>query len=150
MIVQKSPPMTLPGNAVLQPVAMSVLTRMAGSDTGSAAVAGAAQHAFDDLGKVLITLIGQVGFDALITRALHLVQREYPAILIEGDHAGPPATHVRHWLEKQESAMDPAAAVLSTVGGLLETFIGEPLTMRLLRKAWPDGFPEAPSQEKLR
>jgi hypothetical protein len=37
--------------------------------------------------------------------------------------------------------------VFATLTGLLVTFIGEPLTARLLRKAWPDAFADANTEE---
>ena len=36
---------------------------------------------------------------------------------------------------------------LATLGGLLETLIGEALTMRVLRAAWPSAFPDGTQQE---
>jgi hypothetical protein len=44
--------------------------------------------------------------------------------------------------------MDAAAAMLATFAWLLTTFIGEPLTTRFLREAWPDGFSDARAKEK--
>ncbi len=135
--------MTLPGNADLRQVALRVLTRQAGS-ADAPAVAAAAGRAYDDLAGVLVPLIGQVGVDALTARALHLAQREYPSGRAgDTEQAVAPLTQVSDWLERQQDpalATDAAAAMLSTLGGLLVTFIGEPLTMRLVQKAWPAGF----------
>lgn len=142
--------MTSSENAVLRPVAMSVLTRRAGSGAEVAVVAATAGAAYDDLAGVLVPLIGQVGFDAVTKRALYLAQREYPAAP-EGDTGQADGfIQVSFWLKQQDAgvAMDAAATMLSTLGGLLVTFIGEPLTMRLLRKGWPDGFPDVKSEEK--
>jgi hypothetical protein len=52
---------------------------------------------------------------------------------------------VQRLLEHQELpvATDAAVAVLTTFGELLTSFIGESLTTRLLREAWPDDFPGA-------
>jgi hypothetical protein len=46
------------------------------------------------------------------------------------------------FLAHQQAAMasDAAVALLTTVGELLALFIGESLTVRLLREAWPDDF----------
>jgi len=142
--------MTLPENADLRPVAMSVLTRRAGSSADAAVVAAAARRAYDDLAGVVVPLIGQVGVDALTARASHLAQRQYSWGQTEEKQGAGPFGHVGLWLERQDSAVatEAAAEVLSTLGGLLVTFIGQPLTMRLLRKAWPDGFPDVSSQEK--
>lgn len=143
--------MTSPENAVLRPVAMSVLTRRAGPGADVATVAATASAAYDDLAGVLVPLIGQLGLDAITTRALHLAQREYPPVPAGGTDQDGAFTQVSLWLKQQDAGMatDAAAAMLSTLGGLLITFIGEPLTMRLLRKGWPDGFPDVKTEEKL-
>jgi hypothetical protein len=141
--------MTSPGSAALRQVAQSVLTRRA-SGANPAAIAAAARRAYDDLAGVLVPLIGQVGVDALTARTLHLVQEEYPwAQRGDPEQGGGPLTQVRLWLERQDPslAVDAAAAMLATFAGLLATFIGEPMTRRLLRKAWPDGFSDTRSEE---
>jgi hypothetical protein len=53
-------------------------------------------------------------------------------------------------LERQDPAVatEAAATVFATFTGLLVTFIGEPLTARLLRKAWPDALSDAIAEEK--
>ena len=142
--------MTSPGNEVLWPVALRVLKRRSAPDADVATVAATAHVAYDDLARVLVPLIGQVGFDAVTSRALHLAQHEYPAV-----NAGTPDqteafAAVSAWLMQQDAgvAMDAAATILSMVAQLLVTFIGEPLTMRLLGKGWPDGFPDVKSEEK--
>jgi hypothetical protein len=45
-------------------------------------------------------------------------------------------------LKRQEpaTATDAATAVFEAILGLLATFIGEPLTARLVQQAWPDAF----------
>jgi hypothetical protein len=124
--------MSLLGSAVLRPVAMSVL-------------------AYDDLALVLITLIGSAGVEALTTRASHLALGHYPE-WAESDkrESDQPFGRVSSWLQVQDSARatEAATAMLSTLGALLVTFIGEPLTMRLLRKAWPEAFAEAGFEER--
>jgi hypothetical protein len=143
--------MTALEGAALRQVVLKVLTHQAGADTDAAAVAAAARRAYDDLARVLTPLIGQVGIDALSARAVHLAQREYPwlATTREPEHAGGPFTPVNVSLERQDPALatEAAAAVLAILTGLLATFIGEPLTTRLMRQAWPDGFSDASADE---
>ena len=95
-------------------------------------------------------MIGQAGFEAVTTRALHLAQREYPSELAADTEQGDAFSRVSSWLKQQDAPLAAAAAatMFSTLGGLLVTFIGETLTMRLLRKAWPDGFSDSSSEEK--
>ena len=40
-----------------------------------------------------------------------------------------------------------AVAVITTLAGLLTTFVGESLTTRLVRQAWPAGFGDAGTEE---
>ncbi len=134
--------MTPPENSKLQKVVVSVITRRAGSDADASAVAAAARRAYDDLAVALAPLIGKAGVDALLARALHLAQREYPS-----DHAGEeqdaePHGQISLWLELQDPPMatNAAAAMFATFAALLATLIGEPLTTRYLRKAWPESF----------
>ncbi len=141
--------MTSPETTVLRKVAMSVLTRRGGSGADAAAVAATAARAYDDLATVLVPLIGQVGVDALTGRAFHMVQREYPWGEAQKEQSAGPFGQVSLWLERQDPALatDAAAAMLATFAGLLAAFIGEPLTTRFLRKAWPDAFSDTRSEE---
>ena len=130
----------------------TTLAQRAGSAAGAAALAAAAQHAYDDLAQVAAPLIGQVGVDSLTGRALHLAQREYPWLVDtrEPEQAEGVFAQVIACLERQDPAVatEAAGAVLTTLTGLLVTFIGEPLTTRLLRKAWPEAFSDPATQEQ--
>ena len=143
--------MTTPGNAALRQLALKVLAQHAGSGADAAALAAAARRAYDDLAHVSTPLIGQVGVDALTDRALHLAQREYSWLVDARDpaEADAPFARVIVSLEGQHPAIatEGAAAVFATFAGLLVTFIGEPLTTGLLRKAWPKAFSEAHTEE---
>ena len=106
----------------------------------------AAARFYDDLADVLVPLISQSGFDALIGRALQLTQREYAASAdsaAESETAG--SDRVREWLEllEEREALEAAAAFFSELAALLSTLIGESLTTRYLVKAWPDDFNDA-------
>jgi hypothetical protein len=139
------------GNAELRQLALKAVAHRAGSAAGAGALAAAAQRAYDDLAQVSAPLIGQVGVDALTGRTLYLAQRKYPWLVHtrEPEQWKGPWAQIIFCLERQDSAVatDAAGAVLATLTGLLVTFIGEPLTMRLLRKAWPDAFSNASAKE---
>ena len=139
--------MTDLGHAARRQLALKVLAQHAGPATGAEALAAAAQRAYDDLARVSAPLIGQVGVDALTGRALHLVRVEYPWLVAtrEPEQAEGPFAQVIVRLGRQDPAVatEAAGAVLATLTGLFVTFIGEPLTARLLRKAWPDAFSDA-------
>ena len=135
----------------LRPALRRVLTQDAGKSADAQAVAAAAFRAYERLAQELAPLIGAAGINAVCARSVHLTQREFswlaPARSAEARDA--PFTHVRVSLERQDPAVatDGAIAVLATVGELLASFIGDSLTTRLLREAWPDGFSHDPTQE---
>jgi hypothetical protein len=145
--------MTVPELAALRPLALKVLKHRApaDSDTNAVAVALAARRAYDELARILAPLIGEAGMDALAARAVHLVQRQYPwlAKTRDPEPGEGPFTHASFSLEPQAPgiAAEAAAAVLATFTGLLATLIGEPLTARVTRQAWPDGFSDAGTEE---
>ena len=139
------------GNAALQQLALRVLAQHAGSAPGTEALVAAVRRAYDDLARVSAPLIGQVGVDALTGRTLYLAQRKYPWLIHtrEPDQWKGPFAQIVFCLERQDPAVatEAAGAVFATLTGLLVTFIGEPLTARLLRKAWPDAFADASTEE---
>jgi hypothetical protein len=139
-------------NRALRQLALKALAQRAGSAADVGALAAAAQRAYDDLARVSAPLIGHVGVDALTGRALYLTQRTYPWLVHtrEPDQWKGPFDQIVFCLKKQDPAIaaEAAGAVLTTFTGLLVTFIGEPLTTRLLRKAWPDAFADASIEER--
>ena len=143
--------MTALGDAALRRLALKTLAHHAGPAAGAEDLAAAARRAYDDLARASAPLIGQVGVDALTGRALYLAQREYPWLVHtrEPDQLEGPFAQVVFSLERQDPAVaaEAAGAVLTTFTGLLVTFIGEPLTARLLRKAWPAAFSDASTEE---
>jgi hypothetical protein len=139
------------GNPALRELALKALAERAGSAADAGALAAAAQRAYDDLAQVSAPLIGQVGVDALTGRTLYLAQRKYPWLIHtrEPDEWKGPFAQIVFCLERQDPAVatEAAGAVLTTLTGLLVTFIGEPLTAGLLRQAWPDAFSDAGTEE---
>jgi hypothetical protein len=143
--------MTAPDTVALRHLTARMLMHQAGPDADSAALAAAARRAYDQLAGILAPLIGQVGIDALAARAVHLAQRDYPwlAKTRDPEQAEGPLARVSFSLEQQDPALaaEAAATVLAKFTGLLATLIGEPLTMRLLREAWSDGFSDVGTEE---
>ena len=143
--------MPMPGSADLRQAIQRVLTRQAGTDADAKALAAAALRVYDTLASQLVLLIGDGGVRALTARSLHLVQGDFPwlAEAQETDPSEGPFAQFGLCLERQEPAVatEAAAAALATLGGLLETLIGDALTMRVLRAAWPSAFPDATRQE---
>ena len=93
----------------------------------------------DKLRPQLATLMGNIGFHALLLRTLALANPEFPWLR---------AVHVKaegslEGLEELGSQVDPdeifegCAVLLAQMLGLLVAFIGEELTLRLVREVWP-------------
>ena len=127
------------------------LTREAGTDADPKALAAATLRVYDTLAAQLAQLIGDGGVRALAARSLHLVRRDF-AWLVEAegtDLSKSPFAPLGFSLARQEPtvATEAAAEALATLGGLLETLIGEALTMGVVRAAWPKAFPDETRQE---
>ena len=100
------------------------------------AVAGGSVRVCEKLRVPLSKLVGVVGFRSLMSRALAIARAEVPSLdavrmrpdgSLEGfEGLGP---------DRDAGA---GVVVVAQVLALLVTFIGEPLTLRLVRDAWPD------------
>jgi hypothetical protein len=138
------------GSANLRKAVQRQLTLEAGGDVDSRALASAALRAYNTLAVQLAILIGDGGVAALTTRSLHLLQQDFPWLeaQTEAPSAGPFARFSAR-LQSQPPAIarEAAAAAMATIGGLLEALIGDALTMRVLRAAWPGAFDDDTQQE---
>jgi hypothetical protein len=86
----------------------------------------------DKLRRPLTTLAGAAGFRSLLTRALTLAKRETPLlgaweVNSDGSLQG-----------LNGEAAQSGAVLIAQLIGLMITFIGESLTLRLLHDVWPD------------
>ena len=139
------------GSADLRRAIQRALTLEGGSDADAKALAAAALRLYETLAGQLALLIGEAGVRALTARSLHLVQRDFTWLAEARDPAPSerPFAQVGLRLEQQEPALarEAAAAALATLGGLLATLIGDALTMRVLRAAWPSAFPDETQHE---
>jgi hypothetical protein len=88
----------------------------------------------------LTRFAGSDGFTSLLRRALTLARADDPLVetvevkpdgSLEGLEALP--------VDETNGGPEAAVAITAHLLGLLVTFIGEPLTLRLVRDAWPDG-----------
>jgi hypothetical protein len=143
--------MTTLGDAALRQLALNILAH-GGAASDTVALAAAARRAYDDLAHVSTPLIGQVGIDALTARAVHIARREYSWLFDSREQEPTDELFARVIvsLERQQPAVaaQGAAAVFATFAGLLVSFIGEPLTAGLLRKAWPTAFSSSHTEGK--
>jgi hypothetical protein len=93
----------------------------------------------DKLRPQLTTLMGNIGFRALLSRTLALANADFPWLR---------AVHVKaegslEGFDELGAQVDPdeisegCAVLLAQMLGLLVAFIGEDLTLRLVREVWP-------------
>jgi hypothetical protein len=121
-------------------LALHLLAMETGADPGSEAVAGAAERVLQKLRGQLVRLIGPTGFQALLGRALTLVLASRPdlnglTVTEDGEIAGLGRLAASH---AEPVARDMAAMVVGAFVELLAVFIGEDLTLRQIRRIWPD------------
>jgi hypothetical protein len=105
----------------------------------SAAKTPAAFLASAKLRPSLATLMGNAGFHALLSRALALASAEVPWLRAvhakaDGSFEG---LHELGGQRTPDEIVDAGIVVLAQLLGLLVAFIGEDLTLRLVREVWP-------------
>lgn len=100
----------------------------------------------------LAPVVGDAGMDALFARSVRKTKPDFPS-LSELETGGPPQkvlAQLYEHLQKQKVAELEKIIVALMVAfiRLLSTFIGEGLTWKLVRQAWPECLPnEFPSGE---
>ena len=125
--------------------------REVGTKNDARAVAAAACRLCERFVRHVTPLIGDGGVAAICARSLHLTQRRFPSVA-PGRSSGEGSALFALWqaaLERQQPrvAKKAGVAVLTTIGDLLDSLIGESLTTHLLREVWPDHFAGGHSEE---
>ena len=113
-------------------LALEAISESASSD----ARAHEAVRVCDKLRVSLTRFAGTDGFASLLRRALALARAEVPSL----DRVKIRPDFSIEGLEElaRNDGTEAAAALTAHLLGLLVTFIGQPLTLRLVREAWPD------------
>jgi len=128
--------------------AKQLLANEGASGRSSTECAAAAWRVYEKLNARLAPLLGPAGFDALFVRSAKLAQTEFVSLV---EVAGPEGMKK---LGACLQELDPADAtvVAATLFGtfldLMTTFIGERLTVLVLRSAWPTIEDTAPRGTK--
>ena len=116
----------------MRDLAGRLLALEAASPTATDAPAHEAVQVCAKLQISLTRFAGPDGFTALLRRALALARTDVPlmqSVKLTADDR----------LEGlDQGGTEAAIAIIAQLLGLLATFIGEPLTIRLVREAWPD------------
>ena len=100
----------------------------------------AAIHIYEQLRAHLSAFLGPQGFDALWSRALHLVRRTFAwDATATAHHRQPVHHHLDILLQKRTpaEANDILLALFTQLLVLLFTFVGAELGFRLLQQHWP-------------
>ena len=93
----------------------------------------------DKLRLSLTRFAGADGFAALLTRSLALARAEVPSLnrLTVKPDCSMDALEA-FAADEADGGIEAAGSLTAHLLGLLVTFIGEPLTLRLVRESWPD------------
>ena len=126
--------------SVVLPAIRNLARRLIALEAARTEPMGEAARVCDRLRVPLSKLAGVAGFRSLLTRALAMAKVEIPSL--NGVHARPDGS-LGGFEAGFEGGAEAEVAVVAHLLGLLVTFIGEPLTLGLVRDAWPD----APSTE---
>ena len=125
----------------IRDLARRLLAVEAASASAAHPRARAAVRVFERLRVSLTRFAGADGHTALLRRALALARAEFPALhLLNLKADGSLDGLEKGAAQTGDSGVgDDNAAIALTAHllGLLVTFIGEPLTLRLVRDAWP-------------
>ena len=93
-----------------------------------------AESVFEKIRMHLSKRIGEEGFRTLYARSLALTRKSFPLLNTARIEENGSLAGLRGGTESFEAA----AALLACLLGLLETFIGEDLTLRMLGTVWPE------------
>ncbi|MDQ3257476.1 MAG: hypothetical protein M3R15_26930 [Acidobacteriota bacterium] len=124
-----------------QELARRLLAFEAAHDNSSTAGVDVAARVIEELRLRLIRLAGVDGFRSLLSRALTLAKAEVPSLKMVQVGADGSVEGFDGIEQSREAGAAEGAAGAVLVAHLLEllvTFIGTPLTLRLVRDAWPD------------
>jgi hypothetical protein len=112
----------------------------AARDESPGAPVGGAVRVCDRLRVSLSRLTGVAGFRSLISRALALAKAEVPSLAPAQVRADGSLEGLDGTVHDQDAraGVEAGVAVVAQLLGLLMTFVGEPLTQRLVRDAWPN------------
>ncbi len=102
--------------------------------------AAAALSAVARLRSYLTKLIGGAGFQALLSRALALAKTEagwLEPVRVQADATVAGFSEAARQ-QPPNAAAEGCAALLAQALGLLVTFVGEALTLRLVQEIWPE------------
>ena len=131
-------------------LAQRLLAYEAVGDDNSGPSESAASRVCRKLRGPLVTLAGVAGFRSLLSRALTLAKAEVPnlsAVQVSADGSLEGLDELLSQTDKGQ-ARDGGAVLIAQLIGLLRTFVGEGLTIRLVQDVWPEAAFDGRGSEK--
>ena len=123
----------------MRDLARRMLAVEAASQSATDAHANEAVRVCEKLEVSLTRFAGADGFTSLLRRALALARAEVPAL--QSIEVKPDCSILEELAaDSSNGATEGAVAIIAHLLGLLVTFIGAPLTVRLVGEAWPDAL----------
>src|SRR5688500_14693250 len=125
--------------ASMRNLAQRLLALEAANQSATDANEHEAVRVCEKLRVALIRLAGSDGFASLLRRTLALARAEVPAlarVTVNPDCSMEGLEDVA--ADRASGGVDAPVAITAHLLELLVTFIGGPLTLRLVRDAWPD------------
>ena len=125
----------------MRDLAHRLLTYEAGADKTSEPMESPTVRVYEKLRQCLGEFVGITGFHSLASRALTLARPEIPSlsaalIAADGSLQGLGEIATQFGMGK-DSTSDGEIILIARLLGLLRLFLGEALTLSLLRSAWP-------------
>ena len=125
----------------IQDLARQLLAFEAAHDNSPDARVDVSLRVIEELRMRLIRLAGVDGFRSLLSRALTLAKAEAPSLNmlhVRTDGSIEGFDGIEQSQEAGGAAIQAGIVLVAHLLELLVTFIGKPLTLRLVRDAWPD------------
>ena len=125
----------------MRDLAHRLLTYEAGSGKNSEPIESPTLRVYEKLRRSLGVFVGVAGFYSLASRALALATREAPSLNVaqlSGDGALQGLGEIETQIDmNKDRAGEGGIILIARLLGLLRIFLGEALTLSLLRNAWP-------------
>jgi hypothetical protein len=115
--------------------ARRLLASEAGSGGGSEGAAEAAARVYERLDAQLAPLLGRAGVRALFARSAKLAETELASLADATEDSAKLSARLQSL--EATAAGEAAVALFGSFLELITTFIGERLTVQVLRSAWP-------------
>jgi len=125
----------------MRDLAHRLLTYEAGLGKSSESMESPATRVYEKLRQSLGEFVGVAGFYSLATRALTLSRPEVPSLIAvrvaaDGSLRGLGEIENQFDIDKDQAG-EGGIVLIARLLGLLRIFLGEALTLSLLRNAWP-------------